>query len=90
MNGDVFIPALWVTDFAILAYSTEGYKQRNWELPEEWSDYKAVDLYKLTLYGTKTFKQNILLKENKITLSLNAGEAVLVVPWQSQPILYGR
>ena len=78
-NGDVFMPALWIDEPNILAYSRDGYEQKKWRLPEDWH-HEAADLYKLTLDGIKHLRQSIVIKEREISLSLNKDEALLVVP----------
>ena len=83
-NGDVFIPALWMDEKAIIAYSTKGYSDKKWQLPSEWKDVQSVDIYHITLDGKKLLSKNTAIKnaavKGEITLSLKADEALLIVP----------
>lgn len=79
-NGDVFMQALWTKTPSIIAYSTDGYTRKQWIFPSVWGDYRQVDIYQLTLDGTKLFQENVKVKNKKITLSIAADEAVLIIP----------
>jgi hypothetical protein len=79
-DEDVFIPPLWLNIPAVIAYSTKGYKDREWELPDEWSRYKAANLYRITINGLNMLPSTDI-RGRKINLSLDAGEAVVVVPY---------
>ena len=79
-NGDVFVPALWMEVPAIIAYSTNGYDNKTWQLPNDWNKYSAIDLYRLTLDGIELFQQKTEIKEKMIRLSLRKDEALLLIP----------
>ena len=79
-NGDVFMPALWIGKQAIVAYSTDGYSGKTWQLPNEWEGVQSVDMFNLTLDGTRSLKRNAPVSNMSVTLSLKADEAVLIVP----------
>ena len=86
-NGDVFMPALWMTDPSIVAYSTDGYEHKKWRLPADWKKYPSVDMYRLSLEGIKPFQRNMEIKEGEISLSLGRDEALLLVPSGIRPAL---
>ncbi|GHV19741.1 hypothetical protein FACS1894174_00220 [Bacteroidia bacterium] len=79
-DGDIFMPALWMKTPAIIAYSTNGYQQKQWEIPNDWNKCNSVDLYHITLDGIKLFKRNKKVETKKIVLSLEKDQALLIVP----------
>ena len=79
-NGDVFMPALWMDNPAIVTYTTDGYENKTWLLPNDWNQYATVDMYRITMDGVKSFQQNIIIKEREVSLSLNKDMALLIVP----------
>lgn len=80
LNGDILIPALWLDHEAIIAYSTEGYKNKEWTLPIDWSETEEISLCKLSIDGVNTNAKYQKVKNNKINLSLNRGEGVIIRP----------
>jgi hypothetical protein len=79
-NGDVFIPALWISKPAIMAYSTDGYAQKTWDFPSDWKRYQSIDLYQISLDGLKLIREKVKTSGKSITLELKKDEAVLIVP----------
>ncbi|GHT55383.1 hypothetical protein AGMMS49982_21250 [Bacteroidia bacterium] len=79
-NGDLFIPALWMPQPAIVAYSTEGYEQKTWQFPSEWKSRKAVDIYQITIEGNKLLQHDVATDGKSISLGLQKDEAWLIVP----------
>lgn len=76
-NDDVFVPALWMKEKSIIAYSGKGYKKRTWELPDDWKAVKKVTLFSVTpdktvKIGTET------IRNNKLTLSVDAQQQILI------------
>jgi hypothetical protein len=76
-NGNVFIPALWKKESAIIAYSADGYALQTWDMPGDWTA-TTVDIYKITLDGLKPLQQKVPVKERRLTLSLAKDEAVVI------------
>ncbi|MDR3269149.1 MAG: endo-alpha-N-acetylgalactosaminidase family protein [Tannerella sp.] len=76
-NGDVFMPALWMDKPAIIAYSTDGYREKTWELPAGWNAEK-VDIYRISMNGTQLLHSRVALKKRQLKLSLGKDEAVLI------------
>ncbi|MDR1583741.1 MAG: hypothetical protein LBS55_10895, partial [Prevotellaceae bacterium] len=76
-NSDVFIPALWKKEPAIVAYSADGYASQSWDMPEDWTA-KTVDICKITLDGLKLLQRKAPVKDRRITLSLAKDEAVII------------
>ena len=79
---DVFMPALWNEDEykEIFAYSKSGYENKTWTLPEQCADIESVDIYNINLTDITVAAQNQPVIDGKITLSLEADQAVAIVP----------
>jgi hypothetical protein len=77
-NGDVFIPALWIKEPAVVAYSADGYAAQTWDLPDEWKATHA-DIYKITTDGLQLLQQKVPVTKRRITLSQTPDEAAVVV-----------
>lgn len=83
-NGNLFIPISW-KDNTILAYSESGYTNREWTFPDDWtSDASAVDIYNITKEGLQKLEEECDIKRGNITLSLEANQAVIIVPAGSE------
>ncbi len=77
-DGDVFCPALWITDHKeILAYSEDGYSLKTWDLPSDWKGVSSVDVYTVTKSGLQD-KKTLDVNGNKITFSLSRGQMVSI------------
>jgi hypothetical protein len=87
MQGDdVCMPALWLNQPALIAYSLKGYKDKTWELAPTWTCAK-VRLYRLSQEGAQAISGELSVKDKKLTLSLDKDEAVLIVPAEVRNIL---
>jgi hypothetical protein len=75
---DVFIPALW-KDKTIIASSKEGYKNREWVLPDDWNGIKSVAVNELSLNGFRKL-ETINVENCKVKLSLYANKTVVITP----------
>ena len=50
INGtDICAPCLWCDEPTLVAYSKDGYKNKTWMLPTDWSQVDRVSLS--TIYG---------------------------------------
>lgn len=78
-KDDLFMPVLWRAEREYMAYSVKGYTDKVWQLPADWSDVKAVDVYKITSSGI-FYKNSIACDKGEIHLSLEADEAVSIFP----------
>ena len=76
-GGDVFAPALWRSHKEIIAYSESGYKEREWVLPPGWNGISRVVASPLEGISNS---RSYTVAENRLTMSLNAGEGVWIVP----------
>jgi hypothetical protein len=85
-NGDAFIPALWLDDRAVMAYSRDGYGEREWEFPAEWDDVPAVDIFRLTPDGLAPKQEGATVQNRRLSLALERDEAVLIRPSGAYPV----
>lgn len=76
-NEDVFVPALWLKKSSVIAFSKNGYQNRRWKLPQSLRKKRQLTIYLITTEGLKSVR-NINVKEGAITLSVAAGEAILI------------
>lgn len=78
-NDDLFVPALWLPR-AIIAYSRLGYTGRSWVMPPDWKGIGRVDVYRISLDGEELVERGKVVAGERLTLGLQAGEAVVIVP----------
>ena len=76
-NDNLLIPALWIGDHVMIAYSKKGYKNRLWELPLSWEGSGKLRISRITTEG-KTFLEFSKLDQLKLSLSLAEDEMVLI------------
>ena len=76
-NGDVLIPALWINNKSIIAYSKTGYENKTWELPEDWATVKKVKLSRISMDG-KSNSDRVKTESGKLTLTLAKDEMILI------------
>lgn len=79
-GNDLFMPALWRSEREFIAYSANGYQNKQWQLPPDWSDVYSVDLYKITTSGLRYKETRAIQKKGYITLSLEPEEAISIFP----------
>ena len=78
-NDNLFVPALW-NPKEIVAYSRQGYTDRSWQLPEEWTSVQRVAVHDITLQGLASNTTTIPVIDGKIRLTLKAEQAISIVP----------
>jgi beta-glucanase (GH16 family) len=76
-DGNVLIPATWLKKKSLLAYSKNGYKNKEWVLPETWSSEKNVNLFLVSMNGKSRIKSTPV-SSGKIVLSLAKDEMILI------------
>lgn len=76
-NDDILIPALWLKNKSLIAYSKNGYERRSWKLPEDWSNVKRVKLSSISMEG-KTGYEIKKIKSGKLNLTLGRDEMLLI------------
>jgi hypothetical protein len=82
-EGDnVFVPALWLRDKELIAFSADGYERKMWKLPPDWQQVKQVSMSEITMAGNQKIS-DLAVDRGTLTLSLRAGQAVSIVPARS-------
>ena len=76
-NENVFVPALWMEGKAIIAYSTDGYEEKTWDLPPDWSGVSKAELFDVTPDAV-TSKGAVTIQNNRLTISVPQGRQILI------------
>lgn len=76
---DLCMPALWCDEPTLIAYSKQGFTNRSWPLPPEWSGVNAVQIARLSTDGPIP-RDRVPVTPNSIRFSLLADEAVRITP----------
>jgi hypothetical protein len=82
-DGDnVCMPALWLENKELIAFSADGYERKAWQLPPAWEEVKRVTMSEITMAGNQRLA-DLAVDGRTLTLSLRAGQAVSIVPARS-------
>lgn len=76
-KGDIFVPALWVEDVSVIAYSEKGYQDKQWDLPDSWSAYDSVEVLEVSIIGKKNLGE-IPITDNKVVFDLKPDQMVVI------------
>ncbi len=76
-DNNVFIPAMWLENKSMIAYSADGYKNRTWTVPAGYFTASKVTLYRVDHKGKVRIGQKNV-GNGKISLSLQPNEMVLI------------
>lgn len=81
-GNDLFVPALWNKEKyrEIIAFSKDGYENRKWKFPTDWSDVKKVDIYAVGLDGVTLLEKNREITNGEISLALEKGQTLSIIP----------
>ena len=79
-DDNVFVEAKW-KEKEIIAYSKQGYSNKQWVMPEGWEGVKSVDLYKISINGLEPLESGRKIENGRLELSLDKDEAVSIVPF---------
>jgi len=82
IGGDVFLPAVWLCDEAVVAYSEGGYSDRTWTIPAGCSLPAGVQAWTIEAAGRTPFT-GFKIDGRKVTLSLAPGQMVIFAPDES-------
>jgi hypothetical protein len=77
-DENVFVVAGW-KDREIIAYSREGYSNKEWVMPESWKRVKSVDLYEISINGLEPFESGVKIQNGRLKLSLGKDQALSIV-----------
>ena len=78
-DDDLFVPALW-NEMEIIAYSSAGYGNREWRLPEQWQSVELVDIYSITHDGLVMIESKRPIVNRRLVLHLERDQAVSILP----------
>ena len=76
-GGDVFIPAVWLGDESVVAYSESGYTDRTWTLPAGCNLPEGVSAWTIDWNGRTSFT-DFKVNDRSVTLSLAPGQMVII------------
>ncbi|WP_215222741.1 endo-alpha-N-acetylgalactosaminidase family protein [Echinicola shivajiensis] len=76
---DVFVPALWMSEKGIVAYSKEGYKERKWAIPKDWEGVGQLEVFEIGIEG-KTRLSELPVQDGLLTLSMPKDQMLLIIP----------
>lgn len=79
---DVLVPNIHMEGRNLVAYSRSGYDDRFMMLPKDWKNVKSVSLSEMTINGIESEAKTRAIKDNRIVLSLKAGQALLIRPME--------
>ena len=72
-NNDLLIPARWISETAMIAYSKQGYQQKKWKLLPEYNHLKKMNVYGVSQEGKRLIKKQ-KINSGSIQLTLEANE----------------
>lgn len=78
-NADIFMPAPWVNETTFIAYSENGYQDKQWDLPEDWKSYTKAGVWEIPLSGKEQVGE-VVIQGGKIILSLEPDQMVIIIP----------
>ncbi|MGJ7029719.1 endo-alpha-N-acetylgalactosaminidase family protein [Niabella hirudinis] len=78
-NGDVFLPALWIGENTWIAYSRDGYQQREWALPPGLRKAGKLKAYTISVEG-KQKAEPVAVQSGKGVLSLEKDQMLVLTP----------
>ncbi len=76
-GSDILMPVLWCNEPTLIAYSENGYENKSWSLPEDWSLVKNVSLF---LNGEEKPFKEIELDNHSLTLSVEKNQTIKISP----------
>ncbi|MFD2874196.1 endo-alpha-N-acetylgalactosaminidase family protein [Mucilaginibacter ximonensis] len=76
---DVFMPVYWLDHLEMMSYSLNG-ATHTWTFPKSWDKIKRADVYLIKPDTILLKETNRAIHNHTITLKMNAGECVSIVP----------
>jgi hypothetical protein len=76
-NDDVLIPAQWINENSLIAYSKTGYQKKEWVLPHGWESVKSVKVSTVGMEG-KSITRAEKVVSGRLKLSIGKDEMLLV------------
>jgi hypothetical protein len=78
-DDNVFVEAKW-KEKEIIAYSKQGYSNKQWVMPKSWEGVKGLDLYEISIDGLELIESGKKIENGRLELSLDKDQAVSIVP----------
>lgn len=78
-NNNVFFPLAWKDNKEIMAYSQDGYNDREWKLPQGWSNVKAVVVCDVTPDGIGK-PRTVKVRNGALILSMEPNSIASITP----------
>ena len=75
-NGDIFVPAVWLDDQSLVAFSENGYSGRTWTIPAGCAITPDTPAYTIDYNGRTPFS-GFSVDGRQVTLSLSPGQMVI-------------
>lgn len=72
-NDDLLMPARWISETAMIAYSKKGYRHKKWMLPAQYRHIKKMNVYHVSQEG-KTLIKKERIRSGIIHLALQQNE----------------
>ncbi len=76
-NNNVLIPARWINENSLIAYSKEGYQNKEWTLPSGWESVKSVKVRAVGTDGKGSSRTEKVIS-GRLMLSVGRDEMLLV------------
>lgn len=77
-DGNCFIPAGWVGDNVVIAYSEDGYDSHIWTLPQEVKAGRTAKIYAIDSKGSH-YLRTAKVRNRRISLTLKKGEMLEII-----------
>lgn len=76
-DGNVFVPAVWLGEQSIVAYSDSGYTDRTWTIPAGCTLPADAKAFTMDYTGRTPFN-GFKVEDRQVTLTLAAGQMVII------------
>ena len=76
-NDDLLIPALWIGDKVLIAYSKNGYQNKIWKLPNDWPEKCKIRITLVTIEG-KSITETRKMNSRNLLLTMEKDEIALI------------
>ena len=78
-DDNAFVEAGW-KEKEIIAYSKEGYTDKEWVLPQSWDGVTNADLRKISFSGLEQVESGKKIENGRLMLSLDKDQAISIIP----------
>ena len=78
-GDDILMPAGWLKDRSLIAYSARGYHDKSWELPPDWKAVRRINVSEITPSGQLSLHP-LTVEHGKVLLTMSPDHAELLTP----------